>query len=84
MELTFTNPQSELIYQDLKSRHKKATLNKKELANELGVSVSTVDLYISKGMGIPNYKKLGTAKNAKVVFNIIDLAEFLSNTIKTA
>ena len=84
MELTFTNPQSELIYQDLKSRYKKATINKKEIALELGISVSTVDLYISKGMGIPNYKKLGTAKNAKVVFNIIDLAEFLSNTIKTA
>jgi len=79
----FTNPQSLLIYQDLKSRYKKATVNKKELASELGVSVSTVDLYISKNMGIPNYKKLGAAKNSKVVFTIIDLAEFLSNTIKT-
>ncbi|QOY55899.1 hypothetical protein HUE87_09040 [Candidatus Sulfurimonas marisnigri] len=73
-----------LIYQDLKSRYLGATVNKKQIAMELGVSVSTVDLYISKNMGIPNYKKLGTAKNAKVVFTIIDLAEFLSNTIKTA
>lgn len=84
MELKFTNPQSELIYQDLKSRYNKSTINKKEIANEFGVSPSTIDLYISKGVGIPNYKKLGTAKNSKVVFNIIDVAEFLSQTIKTA
>mgnify|MGYP005993601407 FL=1 len=84
MELKFTNPQTENIYQDLKSRYNKATLTKKELANEFTVSTSTIDLYISKGIGIPNYKKLGTAKNAKVVFNIIDVAEYLSQTIKTA
>lgn len=82
--MEFTNPQSELIYQDLKTRHQKATLNKKELANEFGVSISTIDLYMQKGMGIPNYKKLGTAKNAKVVFNIIDVAEYLTQTVKTA
>ena len=84
MELKFSNPQTELVYQDLKSRYNKATLTKKELANEFTVSTSTIDLYISKGVGIPNYKKLGTAKNAKVVFNIIDVAEYLSQTIKTA
>lgn len=84
MELKFTNPQTELVYQDLKSRYNKATLTKKELANEFTVSTSTIDLYISKGIGIPNYKKLGTAKNAKVIFNIIDVAEYLSQTIKTA
>ena len=84
MELKFKNPQTELVYQDLKSRYNKATLTKKELANEFTVSTSTIDLYISKGIGIPNYKKLGTAKNAKVIFNIIDVAEYLSQTIKTA
>ena len=76
--------QQELIYNDLKSRYKKSTLSKKEMSNELGVGYSTIDGYIAKGYGIPNYKKLGTAKNAKVVFNIIDVAEFLSQTIKTA
>ena len=84
MELKFSNPQTELVYQDLKSRYNKATLTKKELANEFTVSTSTIDLYISKGVGIPNYKKLGTAKNSKVIFNIIDVAEYLSQTIKTA
>lgn len=72
------------IYNDLKDRYGKATLSKTEMAQELGISYSTIDSYISKGMGIPAYKKLGTAKNAKVVFNIIDVSEFLSQTIKTA
>ena len=84
MELRFSNSTAEMIYQDLKSRYNKATLTKKEYSNELGLSVSTIDLYMQKGLGIPNYKKLGTAKNAKVVFSIIDVAEYLSQTIKTA
>ena len=78
------NQQQELICQDLQTRYKKSTLSKREMATELGISYSTIDGYIAKGYGIPNYKKLGTAKNAKVVFNIIDVSEFLSQTIKTA
>jgi len=73
----------EEIYEYLKSKYKRATIGKKELATELGISPSTVDLYISKGMGIPPYRKLGTARNAKVVFTIIDLADYLTQTIKT-
>ena len=78
------NDQTQLIYNDLKDRYKKSTLSKREMAHELGISYSTIDGYIAKGYGIPNYKKLGKAKNAKVVFNIIDVAKFLSETIKTA
>lgn len=78
------NQQQELIYNDLKTRYNKATMSKTEMAQELGISYSTIDNYIARGYGLPNYKKLGNAKNAKVVFNIIDVAEFLSQTIKTA
>ncbi len=78
------NQQQELIYNDLKTRYKKSTLSKAEMAHELGISYSTIDGYIARGFGIPNYKKLGKAKNAKVIFNIIDVSEFLSQTIKTA
>jgi transcriptional regulator with XRE-family HTH domain len=77
------NPQAQLIYQDLKTRYKKASLSKSELAVELGVSISTIDKYKKDGIGLPNYKKLGNAKNAKIIFNIIDVANFLSQTIKT-
>jgi len=78
------NPQAQLIYQDLKTRYKKASLSKTELAQELGVSLSTIDKYKKDGIGLPNYKKLGNAKNAKVIFNIIDVANYLSKTVKTA
>lgn len=78
------NQQTQLIYNDLRTRYKKATLSKADMANELGVSSSTIDKYMKHGLGVPNYKKLGTARNAKIVFNIIDVAEFLSQTIKTA
>jgi len=78
------NQQQELIKNDLQTRYKKSTLSKAEMAHELGISYSGIDNMISKGYGIPNYKKLGTAKNSKVVFNIIDVSEFLSQTIKTA
>ena len=84
LERHIMNHQQELIYNDLKTRYDKSTLSKREMATELGISYSTIDGYIAKGYGIPNYKKLGTAKNAKVVFNIIDVSEFLSQTIKTA
>ena len=78
-----TEQQSHIL-KDLQTRYKRATISKSEMSHELSVSYSTIDGYIAKGYGIPNYKKLGTAKNAKVVFNIIDVAEFLSQTIKTA
>lgn len=81
--MQFNNPQTELTYLDLKSRYKKVTLTKKDLAIEMSCSTSTIDLNISKGLG-PNYIKMGTSKNASVRFNILDVAEYLTQTIKTA
>lgn len=72
------------IYNELQQRYNKATLNKKELASELGVSLSAVNNCISQGYGIPDYLKLGDAKNARVVFPIICVVSFLSNTVKVA
>lgn len=71
------------LYDYLSGKYKKAVLTKSELAIELGVGKSTVDQYISKSEGIPPYKKLGTAKNSRVVFNLFDVAKFLANTITT-
>ena len=74
----------EAILTDLQTRYKKLTLTKKELANELSVSVSSINNYIAQGQGIPNYKKVGEAKNGTVLFPIICVAEYLSNTIQVA
>jgi len=76
-----TNKQ-ELIYQDLRARYKRATISKAEYADEVGQCVGTIDRRIKDKIGLPPYKKLGKAKNAKVVFTIIDVAEFLADTIK--
>jgi predicted DNA-binding transcriptional regulator AlpA len=75
--------QKERLYEYLLKKYKRAVISKVEMANELGISSSTLDLYIAKGTGLPNYKKLGKAKNAKVVFNLLDVADFLTKTIKT-
>lgn len=75
--------QKEKMLSYLEKKYKRAVISKSEIAYELGVSNSTIDLYIAKGTGLPNYKKLGKAKNAKVVFALYDVADFLSQTIKT-
>ena len=75
---------SEQIHNDLNQRYNKATLTKKELASELGVSVSSINSYIVKGTGIPEYIKVGTGKNGKVLFPLVNLVSYLSNTIRVA
>jgi len=69
----------EATYSYLKSKYNRTVIGKKELAKELNIAPSTLDLYLSKGIGLPRYKKLGTAKNARVVFNLYDIAVFLNS-----
>ena len=78
------NDQTQLIYNDLKNRYGKSTISKREMANELGISYSCIDDHVRKREGVPPFKKLGTAKNAKVIFSIVDTAKFLAETIETA
>lgn len=79
-----SNFYSNKIHEDLTTRYKKSTLTKKELSQELGVSVSSINSYIVKGEGIPEYVKVGTGKNGKVLFPIVNVVDYLSNTIKVA
>ena len=75
---------SEFIKEDLDKRYPKSVLNKKELANELGMSVSSINTYICKGEGIPEYIKVGNSRNGMVLFPKINVISYLSNTIKVA
>lgn len=75
---------SEQIHNDLKQRYNKSTLTKKELSNELNVSVSSINSYIVKGTGIPEYIKVGTGKNGKVLFPVVNVVDYLSHTIRVA
>ena len=61
MKNTYINDE---IYKYLLNKYNKVALNKKELANELGVSVSAINNCIAKGYGIPIHGKLGKQANA--------------------
>ena len=73
---------TEEIVSDLRKKYGRSVLLKKELAEELGIALSTLNNYMAKGYGIPRYRKIGDAKNAKVVFPIIEVAKFLSETVE--
>ena len=75
---------SKQIHEDLNNRYNKSTLTKKELSNELGMSVSSINTYICKGEGIPQYIKIGNSKNGKVLFPVVNVVDYLSNTYQVA
>ena len=85
---TFTplsNPTAQALFDDLKAEGYSLNISKKQYAEVLGCSVSAVDNYIAKGYGIPDYRKIGHAKNARVIFSLRDVAEYLAaQTVKTA
>ena len=70
---------SENTYTYLRKKYNRAVLSKREIAQELNISLSTLDSYMAQGIGLPKYKKLGKAKNARVIFNIYDVAIYLNS-----
>lgn len=72
---------SEIRYQRLVEKYNKSVLTKKELSEELGISVSSINSYIVKGTGIPQYTKIGTGTKGRVLFPIENVVEFLDNTL---
>lgn len=77
-------PEAEAIYGELRESGYSIFISKTEYAKIVHCSVSSVDNYIRHGYGIPNYKKMGNAKNSKVLFSLIDVANYLAKTIETA
>lgn len=74
---------SQLHYENLSSRYG-TNLTKKELAEVLKISVSSINNYIVKGEGIPQYIKVGTGKNGKILFPVVNVVDYLSNTVSVA
>lgn len=82
---TLLTPEAEALHGELKADGYGTIIGKKEYAAIVGGSLSAIDNYIAKGYGVPNYKKLGNAKNSKVLFSLRDVAEYLAGlTVKTA
>lgn len=77
--------EAKFIFNQLKADGYPLFIDKRQYAQILGCSLSSIDNYIKQGTNLPNYKKLGTAKNAKVVFNLRDVSEFIAaQTVQTA
>ncbi|PSM51437.1 hypothetical protein CBLAS_1394 [Campylobacter blaseri] len=55
------------------------SLNRKETAKVLGIGVSTLDLRIKEGRNLPEYIKIGDAKNSRIVFTLVAIAQYLTN-----
>jgi hypothetical protein len=80
-----SNPTAQAIFDDLRAEGYGLHTNKNQYAKITDRSVSAVNDNIAKGYGIPNYRKIGNAKNAKVLFSLRDIAEYLSaQTVVTA
>ena len=63
-------------------KYDRATLTKSEVADELGVSISTINKWITSGEVLPSPIKLGKAKNATVRFRVKDIEELLNQNTK--
>jgi len=57
----------------------KQTLDRKQTAEAIGIGLSTLDLRIKDGRKLPRYIKIGDAKNSRIVFPLLSIAEFLIN-----
>ena len=73
---------NELI-QYLTTKYQKIGLSRKDLAEELSVSLSTIDRLIKMKVGIPKYKRIGNGIRARIVFPVHAVAEFLNENLVT-
>ena len=83
-QYTFSCAEAQTIYLSLQEKYNKSTISKVEFAREVGIGLSTVSKMMLDGIGLPNYKKIGTAKNSRVIFPLINVAEFLADTVEVA
>ena len=77
-------PEAEALYSELRAEGYPLMVDKRQYATISRCSISTIDNGIKHGYGICNYSKNGAAKNARILFNLIDISNYLSQTIKTA
>ncbi|MFC2587105.1 MAG: helix-turn-helix transcriptional regulator [Campylobacter sp.] len=57
----------------------KQALDRRQTAEAIGIGLSTLDLRIKDGRNLPRYIKIGDAKNSRIVFPLLSIAEFLTN-----
>ena len=62
-------------------KYNKAGINRPELAEELDVSLSTVDRQLNLGIGLPDFKRIGNGKRARIIFPLEAVARFLETEL---
>jgi len=77
--------EAKFIFDELRKEGYPLLITRQHYARIMRISLSTLDNYMAKGYGLPPYKKMGANKNARVLFNLRDVAEFIAaQTVKTA
>lgn len=54
-------------------------LDQKQTVKAIGIGLWVLDLRIKDGSNLPRYIKIGDAKNLRIVFPLLSMAEFLTN-----
>jgi predicted DNA-binding transcriptional regulator AlpA len=64
------------ILEQLQTKYNKLGLSRTELAQELGISIATLDRMLVKGEDLPKYKRIGN----RYFFPLEGIASYLENT----
>jgi len=66
------------IKEYLIKKYNTTVLTKQQLADELQISISTINRYMSfGGIGLPRYVRVGIGSRSRVIFPIEEVAKFL-------
>jgi len=60
------------------SKYNKTQLNRKETAEILGISLSSLETLINKDQLPIRYKRIGNTQKARYIFPILEIANFLA------
>ena len=71
----------QVVYNTLYTKYGRTNITKPELADELGIGLSTVSKLMASGRA-PNHTKMGNSFNSRVIFALPDVARFIVNGIK--
>ncbi len=76
--------ETKFIFDELRKEGYPLFIDTEQYCSLLGISISTLGNRLRVGKGLPNYARAGDWKNAKILFNLKDVADFLANqTIQT-
>ena len=58
------------------------SLTKSDLSKVLNTSCQTLDRRIKEAMNVPNHLRSGDGEKSSYIFPVVEVAEYLANTVK--